>query len=163
MSIVIIYGASGTDKSRRAPQFQEYFKCKRLVDGWDGHTKLRDGDLAITNASPPFRAHAHAKCYDASTAKALAIDARPISAYNHPPHYNQNPSGIECIEVVRHLNFNVGNAIKYLWRAGHKKPDGVAGVELHGELSQAQLKEIEDLKKAAWYIADEINRLGGTS
>lgn len=62
---------------------------------------------------------------------------------NHPSHYNSDPSGVECIDVVRHRNFNVGNAIKYLWRAG-----------LKGSAS-----EIQDLKKAAWYIADEIARL----
>lgn len=62
---------------------------------------------------------------------------------NHPQHYNSRPSGIECIEIVRHMNFNCGNAIKYLWRAGLKE----------GSIS------IEDLQKAAWYIEDEIARL----
>lgn len=57
---------------------------------------------------------------------------------NKPFHYNAHPSGIECIEVVRHMCFNIGNAIKYLWRAG-----------LKGDA-------IEDLKKARWYIDDEI-------
>ena len=37
---------------------------------------------------------------------------------NHPSHYNSHPSGIECIEIARHHNFNIGNTIKYLWRAG---------------------------------------------
>lgn len=60
---------------------------------------------------------------------------------NHPKHYNNHPSGIECIDVVRHMNFNRGNAVKYIWRAGDKG------------------NEIEDLEKAAWYIADEIKRL----
>lgn len=63
---------------------------------------------------------------------------------NHPKHYNTNPSGIECIEVVRHMNFNKGNAIKYVWRAGDKG------------------NEIEDLQKAIWYLNDEINRLKKT-
>ena len=36
---------------------------------------------------------------------------------NHPAHYNSHPSGIECIEIARHHNFNIGNTIKYLWRA----------------------------------------------
>lgn len=61
---------------------------------------------------------------------------------NHPAHYNKVP-GIECIDVVRHFNFNRGNAIKYIWRAGAK-----------GD-------EIEDLRKALWYIEDEIKRLHG--
>lgn len=60
---------------------------------------------------------------------------------NHPDHYNSHPSGIECIDVVEHMTFNVGNAMKYLWRADHKGTS------------------IEDLKKAAWYVAREIERL----
>lgn len=64
-----------------------------------------------------------------------------MSKVNHPKHYNTNPSGIECIEVVRHMNFNKGNAIKYVWRAGDKG------------------NEIEDLQKAIWYLNDEITRL----
>lgn len=59
---------------------------------------------------------------------------------NHPDHYNQHPSGVECIDVVEHLTFNVGNAVKYLWRADHKGAT------------------IEDLRKAAWYINREIAR-----
>lgn len=57
---------------------------------------------------------------------------------NHPKHYNTHPSGVECITVVRHMGFNLGNAVKYIWRADEKG------------------NRIEDLKKAAWYIADEI-------
>lgn len=57
-------------------------------------------------------------------------------------HYNMHPSGIECIQVVRHFNFNLGNVIKYLWRAGLK------GTEL----------PIKDLKKAAFYLNDEIQK-----
>lgn len=59
---------------------------------------------------------------------------------DHPPHYNSHPSGVECIDIVEHFGFNVGNAIKYLWRAG-----------LKGDA-------IEDLKKAAWYCQREIER-----
>jgi hypothetical protein len=63
---------------------------------------------------------------------------------DHPKHYN-NINGVECIDVVEQMNFNKGNAIKYLWRAGDK---GV-GVD----------KEIEDLQKAVWYINREIDRI----
>ena len=38
-----------------------------------------------------------------------------LSLINHPPHYTQHPSGVECITITEHYNFNVGNAIKYLW------------------------------------------------
>ena len=64
---------------------------------------------------------------------------------NHPKHYTSDPSGVECIEITRHRNFNIGNAIKYLWRAGLK--DGNS--------------DIQDLQKAAWYIQDEIKRIKG--
>lgn len=60
---------------------------------------------------------------------------------NHPPHYTQSPSGVECIQIVEHMNFNRGNAVKYIWRAGDK-----------GDA-------IEDLKKAKWYIEREIQRI----
>lgn len=58
---------------------------------------------------------------------------------NHPKHYNAHPSGIECIDVVEHMNFNIGNAMKYLWRAEHKNGT-------------------EDLRKAEWYVKREIAR-----
>lgn len=59
---------------------------------------------------------------------------------NHPKHYTSHPSGVECIAVAEHMNFNVGNAIKYLWRTDHKNG-------------------LEDLRKAAWYVNREIERL----
>ncbi len=59
---------------------------------------------------------------------------------NHPPHYTAHPSGIECIAITRHMNFNLGNVVKYVWRADHK------GASL------------QDLKKAQFYLNDEINR-----
>ena len=70
---------------------------------------------------------------------------------NHPKHYISDPSGIECIDITRHRNFNVGNAIKYLWRAGLKIDADKSSIN----------KQIEDLEKAVWYIVDEIHRLGG--
>jgi len=69
-----------------------------------------------------------------------------VDPVNHPPHYNNSGAKcacgrtIECIDVTRHLSFNIGNAIKYLWRC-----------ELKGNT-------LEDLKKAAWYIQDEISK-----
>lgn len=70
---------------------------------------------------------------------------------NHPKHYTSHPSGIECIEVTRHYDFPIGNAIKYLWRAGLKNDPEQPPVE----------KEIEDLKKARWYINDRLETLTG--
>ena len=68
---------------------------------------------------------------------------------NHPEHYISDPSGIECIQITRHRNFNIGNAIKYLWRAGLKQESSKDIVD----------KTIEDLEKAIWYINDEINKI----
>jgi hypothetical protein len=61
---------------------------------------------------------------------------------NHPSHYTSHPSGVECIQITRHMNFNLGNVVKYLWRAGQKD----------GEPT------IQDLEKARWYLNDEIER-----
>ena len=60
---------------------------------------------------------------------------------DHPAHYNASPSGVEAIDVIEHLSFNVGNAMKYLWRAEHKGAN------------------LDDLRKAAWYVQREILRL----
>ena len=57
---------------------------------------------------------------------------------NHPPHYNDHPSGIECIQITEHMGFCLGNAVKYLWRA-----------DLKGDA-------VTDLRKAIWYIEREI-------
>lgn len=58
---------------------------------------------------------------------------------DHPAHYNTHPSGIECIQIVEHFNFCLGNVIKYIWRADENIP-------------------IQDLEKAAWYLDREIER-----
>lgn len=70
---------------------------------------------------------------------------------NHPKHYTSDPSGIECIDITRHRNFNIGNAIKYLWRAGLKEDKDRKLID----------KQVEDLNKAVWYLVDEIHRLDG--
>ena len=65
---------------------------------------------------------------------------------DHPAHYTSSPArcecgrGIECIQVTEHLGFNVGNAIKYLWR-----------LDLKGDA-------VEQLRKARWYLDREIAR-----
>jgi hypothetical protein len=59
---------------------------------------------------------------------------------NHPKHYTSHKSGVECITVIEHMNFCIGNAVKYLWRADEKGAP------------------IEDLHKAIWYIQREISR-----
>lgn len=85
----------------------------------------------------------------------LTIDELPTQTHgkhnnvNHPAHYNSSEAKctcgrrIECIDVTRHLNFNIGNAMKYLWRCDAKGHD------------------IEDLQKALWYINDELAQRAG--
>lgn len=60
---------------------------------------------------------------------------------NHPAHYTAHPSGIECIIITEHMNFCLGNAVKYIWRASLKG------------------NAVQDLEKARWYITREIKRL----
>ena len=57
---------------------------------------------------------------------------------NHPPHYKSHPSGVECIDITEHMGFNLGSAMKYIWRADLKD------------------NAIQDLEKASWYINREI-------
>jgi hypothetical protein len=78
--------------------------------------------------------------------KCVCVIPQPIAEddINHPTHYTSHPTKVECIDIVEHMNFNLGNAIKYVWRAGLKSPDVV-----------------KDLRKAAWYIDREIKRLNG--
>lgn len=70
---------------------------------------------------------------------------------NHPPHYSwlKDKCGIEVIDITRHLDFDLGNAVKYILRAGKKKDSSLNNKE----------KTIEDLKKAIWYINDKIKQL----
>lgn len=61
-------------------------------------------------------------------------------AVNHPKHYTSHPSGVECIQITEHFGFNLGNVIKYLWRAEEKGAP------------------IQDLEKARWYLDREIEK-----
>ena len=63
----------------------------------------------------------------------------------HPAHYTSSPSGVEVITVTEHLNFCLGNVVKYVLRADHKGDP------------------ITDLRKARWYLDREITRRGGAA
>lgn len=60
-----------------------------------------------------------------------------VDMVNHPPHYSAHPSGIECIDIVREMTFDAGNAVKYIYRADHK----------NGR---------QDVEKAQWYLRDAV-------
>ena len=64
----------------------------------------------------------------------------PNDPVNHPKHYTSHPSGVECITVTEHMGFNLGNAMKYIWRADLKDD------------------AMQDLEKAKWYLEREIAR-----
>lgn len=78
-------------------------------------------------------------------------DKAPDDKVNHPSHYTwlKDLCGIEVIDITRHLDFNLGNSIKYILRSGHKSEKGMTDKQ----------KTIEDLKKAIWYLNDEISTL----
>jgi hypothetical protein len=59
---------------------------------------------------------------------------------NKPKHYTSHPSGVDCIQITEHMGFNLGNAMKYIWRADLKSD------------------AMEDLRKAEWYIRREIEK-----
>lgn len=63
-----------------------------------------------------------------------------MSDVDHPFHYTAHPSGVECIQITEHMNFCLGNAVKYIWRASLKG------------------KERQDLEKAIWYLQRELGR-----
>ena len=129
----------------------------RLVEGpdaFDGHLGGAEGKIEGFNDDSKFKiairwgnnketAGHHSKYLSKSDVALADGDYDIDERVDHPDHYNSHPSGIEAIEVVRHYNFNVGNALKYLWRAGLKDEN----------------TEVEDLRKAIWYINDEIMRL----
>ena len=70
----------------------------------------------------------------------MTIEHTKNDNIEHPKHYTSHPSGIECIQITRHMGFNLGNAIKYIWRADLKND------------------ALEDLEKAVWYLRDEIKK-----
>lgn len=74
-------------------------------------------------------------------ARRIAQETQEHDPVNHPSHYQSHPSGVECITITECFNFNIGNAVKYLWRAGLKNDI------------------VEDLKKARFYVNREIKRL----
>lgn len=87
----------------------------------EARKRIQEAAVAIGEALAPLRAVHH-------------------DAVNHPQHYTSHPSGVECIEVTEHMGFNLGNAVKYIWRADLKND------------------ALEDLRKAAWYVQREIER-----
>lgn len=95
------------------------------AENWPGYARLRPGEWK-TNVQ-----------WKADKAYVTMI---PKDAIN-PGHYRGHPSGVECIRITEHMNFCLGNALKYIWRAGLKDD------------------KVQDLNKAKWYIEREIKRI----
>lgn len=127
-----------------------------------GKSGLKEGDLIRFKEGDDIDAspiHFY-NCYEAQKEPMHVIrNKRPRCTpdkedkVNSPKHYTSHPSGIECIEIAKHYDFCIGNAIKYLWRAGLKKEEGYSDKN----------KEVEDLKKAIWYINEKIKSLNGSN
>ncbi|MGW5773086.1 DUF3310 domain-containing protein [Streptomyces longwoodensis] len=80
--------------------------------------------------------------FQAEELSALDTEDQDHDEVNHPSHYTWLPSGLEVIDVTEHFNFSLGNALKYIMRAGHKHDSPTT-----------------DLRKAVWYLNREIERL----
>jgi len=122
--------------------YHEAVGCQK--DYWAaGHT----ADIYIHNGSVPALAK---RTEDFDGFDVNSTNEAPIPApsthdpVNHPKHYTAHVSGVECIQITRHMGFNLGNVMKYIWRADLKNGT-------------------EDLEKAAWYLLDEIQKRKGGS
>ena len=117
--------------------------CAKTATGWAigrGH-----GTQAICDLLLDHRVNGHPEMGGLKTfTYRNAGGATPVievqkDAVDHPPHYTSHPSGVECIQIAEHMGFNLGNALKYIWRADLKNG-------------------MEDLEKAVWYVRREIER-----
>jgi hypothetical protein len=103
--------------------------------------RRRIDDLRDSAGASPRQGHDQETALEAPAREDAS--AQSIDLVNHPPHYTQHPSGVECIEITEWMNFNLGNCVKYIWRNGLKDATPI----------------LRDLKKARWYLDREIARL----
>ena len=106
--------------------------CGNCVDGIE---EWLNAPCASEPENPPADKHVDLQ----------SVSEKICDNVNHPDHYNHGK--IEVIDFIedKELGFHLGNAVKYISRAGRKNPD----------------KIVEDLQKAAWYINRQIQRLEG--
>lgn len=98
-----------------------------------------------------FKVVKHLKPLDTDASDIDDEEFKNVDKVDHPSHYIwlKDKCGVEVIDITRHMDFDLGNAIKYILRCGHKSEEGYTDKE----------KQIEDLKKAIWYVEDEIKLL----
>jgi hypothetical protein len=111
----------------------DYYDCTAEDWQWKSDGTGHCGDILFWRLSEKV---ANIFVEELSEATLQIVDK--IDNVNNPSHYTSHPSGIECIDVTRHMSFNLGNATKYIWRCDLKKD------------------AIEDLQKAIFYLNDEI-------
>lgn len=122
-------------------QFKVGDKVKRIAGQYHG---MKAGDIGtvvdVDNLGIKLKEFYQCAGYHDGKMFELVDPNKFDDVVNHPTHYTAHPSGVECITVTEHMGFNLGNAVKYIWRADLKND------------------AIEDLKKAAWYINREIEK-----
>lgn len=127
---------------------QEQVVAQRLVELWkQGESTAvvevswrEDGDKIIHTIGIKRADGTVEKYENANQEKSMSNESETAKPdyVNHPPHYATHPSGVECVDIAEHLSFNLGNALKYLWRAKGKG------------------REEEDLQKCLWYLEREV-------
>jgi hypothetical protein len=130
--MAVAHAAIGAE-SPTAQDAEAFAKAMEFVDAFAEAEEYVEAGRKAMRAQP-------SESFEGMRGEVPAPEHDPV---NHPSHYTSHPSGVECIEITEHFNFCIGNAIKYLWRAG-----------LKGDA-------IEDLRKAAFYVDREITRVGG--
>ena len=125
------------------PKDTAYKKGKVYVSDVNGSLKDEDGTTHYWNNIKDFNKY--------FIKGGISIKEDEEDRVNHPSHYTwlEKLCGIEVIDITRHMNFNLGNVIKYVLRSGHKSEEGMSDKQ----------KRIEDLEKAIFYLNDEIYRL----
>lgn len=116
-------------------QVEELSPAERLEASEKNNAELMAFDL-VNDAEVVV----HATKKKVAFKKEKKLSSSSHDPVNHPKHYTEHPSGIECIQITEHMGFNLGNALKYIWRADLKN------------------NAVEDLQKAVWYINREIEK-----
>ena len=130
---------------------EEKFEGKLTENGAQQDTKI----VSVTNNTTGTEIPVNVFYNICTHLKPLDIDdveeVKDTDKVDHPSHYTwlKDLCGIEVIDITRHMDFDLGNAIKYILRCGHKSENGYTNKE----------KTIEDLRKAIWYLNDKIKML----
>lgn len=107
----------------------------------DGHTRVVKAEECVPSPGITNKAWEEAFEHD-SKIKPSMPEEPTFDPVAKARHYNLHPSGVECITIVEHFDFVIGNIIKYAWRAGLKFPE----------------KRLEDLRKCLYYASRAVSR-----